>query len=148
MAVQRVRSLLRGTTRDLLIGIGLAALVLLIVWPRASGISGTIFDSTCNPGAKMLSCAPRPVVARVRITDCYVGLLTSSNPRDNMSWDTRSDTKGRYHVDLEPGTYCIVASQEGSEPFPTTASQMSVTVRAGQVTTVDLTLGFPTGIGL
>ena len=65
-----------------------------------------------------------------------------------MTWDTRTDTNGRYHVDLEPGTYCIVASKEGSDPFPTTASQMSVTVRAGQVTTVDLTLGFPVGIGL
>jgi hypothetical protein len=65
-----------------------------------------------------------------------------------MSWDTRSDTKGRYHVDLEPGTYCIVATKEGSGTFPITASQTSVTVRAGQVTTVDLTLGFPMGIGL
>ncbi len=86
-------------------------------------------------------------MARVRITDCYTGLLTSSNPRDNMSWDLRSDTKGRYHVDLEPGTYCIVASNEEGA-FPISASQTSVTVRAGQVTTVDLTMGIPVGIGL
>jgi len=151
VAVQRVRRLLRGTTRDLLVGIGLAAAVLLIalaVWPRASGVSGTISESICNPPATTMNCPPRPAAARVRTTDCYVGVLTSSKPRDNMTWDTRTDTNGRYHVDLEPGTYCIVASKEGSDPFPTTASQMSVTVRAGQVTTVDLTLGFPVGIGL
>ena len=65
-----------------------------------------------------------------------------------MSWDTRSDTKGRYHVDLEPGTYCVVASRGGPADFPTTADKMSVTVRAGQVTTVDLALGIPRGIGL
>jgi Carboxypeptidase regulatory-like domain len=65
-----------------------------------------------------------------------------------MTWDTRTDTEGRYHVALEPGTYCIVASEEGSSAFPLTASQTSVTVRAGQVTTVDLTLGIPVGIGL
>jgi hypothetical protein len=147
VAVQRVRRLLRGTTRDLLIGIGLAAVVLLIVWPRASGISGTISESICNPGAKTMNCPLRPAVAQIRITDCYLGVLTSSNPRDNMTWDTRTDTKGRYHVALEPGTYCIVAS-EGSSAFPLTASQTSVTVRAGQVTTVDLTLGIPVGIGL
>lgn len=92
-------------TRDLIIGIGLAAAVLLIalaVWPRPSGISGTV----------------------------------------------RSDTKGRYHVDLEPGTYCVVASKEGSGAFPTTANRGYVAVRAGQVTTVDLTLGIPMGICL
>ena len=148
MAIQRARTLLRGTTRDLLIGFGLAAVVLLIVWPRASGISGTISESICNPGAKTVNCPLRPAVAQIRITDCYLGVLTSSNPRDNMTWDTRTDIKGRYHVALEPGTYCIVASKEGSDPFPTTASQTSVTVRAGQLTTVDLTLGIPVGIGL
>jgi hypothetical protein len=145
VAIQRARTLLRGTTRDLLIGIGLAAVVLLIVWPRASGISGTISESICNPGGTM-NCPSRPAVAQIRITDCYLGVLTSSNPRDNMTWDTRSDTKGRYHVDLEPGTYCIVASNEGGA-FPI-SSQTSVTVRAGHVTTVDLTMGIPVGIGL
>jgi hypothetical protein len=147
VAVQRVRSLLRGTTRDLLIGIGLAAAVLLIVWPRASGISGTISESICNPGATTMNCPSRPAAAHVRITDCYLGVLTSSNPRDNMTWDTQSDTKGRYHIDLEPGTYCVAASV-GSGAFATSANQMSVLVRAGQVTTVDLTLGIPVGIGL
>jgi hypothetical protein len=133
-----------------MIGIGLAAAVLLIalaVWPRPSGISGTVSEYVCDPKAKTLSCASRPAVARVRITDCYSGLLTSRNPRDNMTWDTRSDTNGRYHIDLEPGTYCVAASV-GSGAFATSANQMSVLVRAGQVTTVDLTLGFPVGIGL
>jgi Carboxypeptidase regulatory-like domain len=94
-----------------------------------------------------MNCPSRPAVAQIRITDCYLGVLTSSNPRDNMTWDTRTDTKGRYHVDLEPGTYCIVASNEGGA-FPISASQTSVTVRAGQVTTVNLTMGIPVGIGL
>jgi hypothetical protein len=64
-----------------------------------------------------------------------------------MTWDTRSDTKGRYHIDLEPGTYCVVAFKE-SGAFPNFANQMYVLVRAGQVTTVDLTLGIPMGICL
>ncbi len=145
-----MRRLLRGTTRDLVIGIGLAAAVLLIalaMWPRPPGISGTISEYGCDPKAKTLSCSPRPAVARVHITDCYSGLLTSSNPRDNMTWDTRSDTNGRYHIDLEPGTYCVAASVV-SGAFATSANQLSVLVRAGQVTTVDLTLGIPMGICL
>jgi hypothetical protein len=139
--------LLQGTTRDVVIGIGLAAAVLLIalaIWSRPSGISGTISDSICDPGAKTTSCATRPAAAQVRITDCYIGVLTSSNPRDNMTWDARTDSKGQYHVDLEPGTYCVVAFKDG--PFQTTASQMNVSVRANQMTTVDLTLGFPVGM--
>ena len=134
------------------IGIGLAAAVLviaLVFWPRPSGISGTISASACDPRAgTSRSCAPRPVAAPVRITDCYSGILTSKNPLDNATWETRSDVHGRYHIDLAPGIYCVFAVKESTDPFPPTASRMSVTVRAGQVTEVDLLLGFPTGIGL
>jgi hypothetical protein len=44
--------------------------------------------------------------------------------------------------------YCVFAVKESTDPFPPTASRMSVTVRAGEVTEVDLLLGYPTGIGL
>ena len=134
------------------IGIGLAAAVLVIalaLLPRPSGISGTISASACDPTAGTSgSCAPRPVAAPVRITDCYSGILTSKNPRDNATWETRSDAHGRYHIDLEPGTYCVFAVKESTDPFPPTASQMYVTVRPGEVTKVDLVLGYPMGIGL
>jgi hypothetical protein len=134
------------------IGIGLAAAVLviaLVLWPRPSGISGTISASVCNPGSGTSgSCAPRPATARVRITDCYSGILTSKNPLDNATWETRSDVHGGYHIDLAPGTYCVFAVKESTDQFPPTASQMSVTVRAGAVTEVDLLLGVPMGIGI
>ena len=152
MAVQSIRKLLSANGREVAIGIGLAAAVLVIalaLWPRPSGISGTISASACDPTAGTSgSCAPRPVAAPVRITDCYSGILTSKNPRDNATWETRSDAHGRYHIDLEPGTYCVFAVKESTDPFPPTASRMDVAVRAGEVTKVDLVLGYPMGIGL
>src|SRR6202011_5140614 len=76
------------------------------------------------------------------------GILTSKNPRDNATWEARSDAHGRYHIDLEPGMYCVFAVKESTDPFPPTASRMDVAVRAGEVTKVDLVLGYPMGIGL
>ena len=58
MAIQRLRTVLRGTTKELIIGIGLGAAVLLMalaVWPRPSGISGTVSEYVCDPKAKTLS---------------------------------------------------------------------------------------------
>jgi hypothetical protein len=118
----------------------------LTVWPRPSGITGTVSQYVCNPGP-VLNCAPRPVAAQVRITDCYAGLLTSKNPLDNAIWETRSDAHGRYRIDLAPGAYCVFAVSDGPSVFPASANQ-SVTVRAGQVTEADLVLGVPYGICL
>jgi hypothetical protein len=131
------------------IGIGLAAAVLLIglaVWPRPSGISGTVSQWVCKPGP-VLNCGPRPVVAQVRVTDCYSGFLTSNNPLDNAIWETRSDSHGRYHIDLAPGAYCVFAFKDGTPDFPATANA-TVTVHGGDVAKVDLAIGVPYGICL
>jgi hypothetical protein len=130
------------------IGIGLAAAVLLIALAviRPSGISGTVSQYACKPGP-VLNCGFHLVVAQVRITNCYAGPLTSKNPLDNSIWETRSDSQGRYHVDLAPGTYCVSAFRYGSGAFPSTANQ-TVTVRQRQVTEADFVLGSPMGICL
>jgi hypothetical protein len=86
-------------------------------------------------------------VAQVRVSDCYSGFLTSNNPLDNAIWETRSDSHGRYHIDLAPGAYCVFAFSNGTADFPATANA-TVTVHGGNVAKVDLVIGVPYGICL
>src|ERR1700674_5905270 len=128
--------------RDIVIGFALTTVVVLIVlalWPH-TGVAGTIYEPWCQPvlGTSM-KCSIRPASASINLSQ-YI----SSAAGPALSWQTKSDAAGHFHVDaLPPGGYSLFAQAtgdyEGRTNFP---------VFSGQVTHIDLLLAQRVGIGI
>jgi hypothetical protein len=116
------------------------ALVALAVWPRSaapadSGVSGLVLLGPLTPVEQVGGPAnDRPYEAAVRVVRAGSEDVVAS---------TRSDSDGRFRVNLAPGRYTLIAEspENGALPY---ASPVDATVVAHRFTPV--TIGFDTGI--
>ncbi len=100
---------------------------------NSSGIEGQILIGPACPGPVSAAnpCPDQPYQATVRVLDAAGRLVT----------EFESDAQGRFRVPLPPGAYTLEPQSPGALPH---AGPQSVTVAAGQYTT--LTLTYDSGI--
>ena len=124
--------------------LALAALFALIVGgaalrhAKSSGISGLILAGPTCPLERVPSvpgCAPRPLVATVRISRSGARARADS---------VRSGSDGHFSVELSPGAYTVEGTPQPAGPFPRPPRPLQVRVSRGRFTTITLT--YDTGI--
>jgi hypothetical protein len=101
-----------------------------------TGIEGIITAGPSCPNAQQVSpCPDEPVAAEVKVLDASGGLVTTF----------RSDSAGRFKVNVSPGTYTLAPISSSPAPgVPPFAPTATVKVTAGKYTWVQLK--FDTGI--
>src|SRR2546428_1984962 len=120
--------------RDILVGFALTTVVVLValaLWPH-SGVAGTISKPLCKPGVVPVECSIVSASASIAVTQyTFSGIRPA-----NLSWQSKSDGQGRFHIDsLPPGGYWLFAQTNDGY-----AAGTSFPVFDGQVTQIHLFL--------
>lgn len=122
---------MKRTLAFLLLALVLASCVGSDRGASASGVGGRVLIGPQCPVEQVGSpCPDKPVAAEIRVF--------AAGSQDVVA-TTRSDEKGRFGIDLEPGSYELlpVASQSGGFP---SGARVPVVVHSGRRARVTLTL--------
>lgn len=118
--------------------LGLAGCGSAVARAPDSGLSGRVLAGPTCPVERVPpqpGCAPRPVVATLRIR--RLGSRTAAR-------SVRSASDGRVRVRLAPGAYTVQALPRAGSPFPRPPSPSRVQIRPGRFTVITIT--YDTGI--
>lgn len=148
MARPRIPRKLTAAAHDFGLGVaiagGIAVFLLLALVLSRSGVSGRVYGPLCKPGSGATSrCSLEPMAATIQVSPCF---SQTSGPFADRRWETKTDSDGRFHVDLPPGGYCLSARSNESTAgiagasIPAFVGGAAFPVFAGQVTQVPLLL--------